>query len=568
MPVKNEMSRQQPNQFHSYSSADNQKGNASQSQIIVRRINSTENQTNLSPVKVQQQQPHQNVPQVQIVTQAPKGPPLQAQITSQPLPNGSQPINNQYPPVIRVRQGEGNQTSVNLQPQHQQQQQPPHPIQMEHVKLFYTPSQLQDPSTINPQLLPHRQLNAKRLQMEQQMKELERQRKIDEEKAKESSNTQQQPKQQSQVQPIVIQSSNAQQSNQLQSQPRLREALQNAGGEPQRQVQLVQAVSASSVHTSASQRPVTTKQSPTKSVLQPQQHPSQTQSTQMQQQNNVYFIDSSRYIRLASRDQLVGVQPFAVTGNQGIRYYLPQNISTQAIAVTPSPQKPQQSKVDDGKFDRLLRASSIDHLLPDAPEHDSKIDDNIDWSVYEEPKPSKSTQRKAPTPRKRGAAIKVDSNSDAMARISPILAKFQQEMAQSTVAQEQQHQQELTMAARNAAKPTPVRARKRPTKAEKEAAAKLASNNQDSQTPSASSSAPSSVNNQHNSSHGSNLQTPNTIENKDNVVNDIKQTPAIIVTAATPDPGQANRQKPNTVDVTNVQTCSNSQQISHNIRSQ
>lgn len=552
---QNNLVQHQPPQQHSYQVNQQQGSQQNKLQMPQQQVSQSSMQQGQS----------QSQAQIQIVGPGPKGPPLQAQITSQPLPNKSQPsLNNQYPPNIRHSLNLSQQQQQQFQ-HHSQSQRQSHQNQMEQVKLLYTQKQLQDPSTINPQLLPHRQLNAQRLQMEQQIKERERLKRLEEEKFKDEKcvASQHQPQnsqhqQQSQIQPIVIQSSNIQQiQQQIQSQPRLREALQNAGNDTQRQIQLVKTVQGN--QTNGQQRLITTKQSPGKAVLQPIQPPQQqqsnsnTQKPQISSQNNVYFIDSSRYIQLSQRDsmnQLVNVQPFSVPGTQAVRYYLPQNISTQSITVTPSPQKSQHSssKGDDGKFDRLLRASSIDHLLPDQPDNDIKNDDNIDWSVYEEPKPSRSTPKKSSTPRKRGAAIKVDSNSDAMARISPILAKFQQEMAQSTVAQEQQHQQELTMAARNATKPTPVRARKRPSKAEKEATAKRLANSKSS-TP------VPLTNGQNNSSNGNtNILTDTTVENS-------KALPSIIVTTATtPESSQIIRQSSsNDIDTSNVQVSTPSQ---------
>uniref|UniRef100_A0A7E4VKN6 GLTSCR1 domain-containing protein n=1 Tax=Panagrellus redivivus TaxID=6233 RepID=A0A7E4VKN6_PANRE len=267
-------------------------------------------------------------------------------------------------------------------------------------------------------------------------------------------------------------------------QPRLREALQNAGARQlQQQQQQQHGIPLSMQHLPNVQRAPIAK-SPKGSVrpqqmsqpqqqIQHQQQPQVVQLSQLNQMapnNNVIYIDQSRYIRVAASTGNVNHQyvipadsmPYAINAQGGynpqpVRYIIPQSqqipqqtavVAQQPLPITPNPPR---ARKDSGRVNQTIN------------------DDNIDWSVYNEPIVKRSPTKKKDSPRKRTTAIKLDSNSDAMARISPILAKFQEEMAQSTLAQEQQQQQQLTMAARNAAKSTPTRARRRPTKAEQKA---------------------------------------------------------------------------------------------------
>uniref|UniRef100_A0AC34QT77 Uncharacterized protein n=1 Tax=Panagrolaimus sp. JU765 TaxID=591449 RepID=A0AC34QT77_9BILA len=397
-----------------------------------------------------------------------------------------------------------------------------------------------DLSTINPQLLPHRQLNVRKIQEQQMKEEREKIQQIEHRRIESESSTvlitpQQQMivGRQNQMQQIVIPSTAFQQVPMMQSQPRLREALQNAGNEvQQRQNSMAQAQPIQLVQTVLPNqaRIVGTGRGPL------QMSSDSAQSQMIIDDSRVIYIDSSR---LTTNELGQMVLPLNM-GSQTMRYIVSQGAPIpQAIAIS-SP-KPAVKKADK-MTERLLRASSIDHLLPQNPDDDPNAnDDNIDWSKYDEPKPR---SRKPATPRKRGANIKVDANSDAMARISPILAKFQQEMAQSTVAQEQQQQQQIAMAARNATKTVPARARKRPTKAERDAAAakklemsaNLLPKPSELQTPIVQEPIP----------------VPNTVMNTDDKIvqpepekevvpadqlQSDRKIPTIIVTAATPEPG-------------------------------
>ena len=350
--------------------------------------------------------------------------PLHAQITTTPLPPKPKP--DQICETSRSQE-----TSKQFHPQGQ-------------VNVY------QDPTTINPQLLPHRQLNFRKIQ-EEQMKE-EQSRQIQQARMNPNTTTmiiapQQQmivgP--QGQMQHIVIPSSNFQQVPLIQSQPKLREALQNAGKEARRQstvpqpIQLVQAVVPNQSRIVASSGAQIAPDNPNSQMV-------------IDDNRGIIYIDQSR-VTFGSRGEMI----VPIGGSQTVRYLVPQTQMPQTITI--AAQNAHSSE-------KIIQNPAIDHMLSQNPDSSALNDDNIDWSKYDEPKPK---SKKNATPKKRGANIKVDANSDAMARISPILAKFQQEMAQSTVAQEQQQQQQLAMAARNAGKTAPARTRKRPTKAEKAA---------------------------------------------------------------------------------------------------
>lgn len=417
-----------------------------------------------------------------------------------------------------------------------------------------------DPSKINPQLLPHRQIHARRIQEQHLREEREKAKRFQMEQGKSDTTTmiiapQQQMivNRQGQMQHIIIPSSGFQQVPIIQSQPRLSEALQNARNEVQRksinpqQIQVVQTVQMPNQSTTANGKIVT-----------------QTSTSQMfvDDSRGIIYIDQSR-LQYGGRSEVGQMVVPLNMGTQTVRYIVPQASMPQTITIKNPKQQPQQR----GNYEKLLRASSIDHLLPQNPDNDHNNDDNIDWSKYDEPKP----RAKKSTPRKKGVAMKLDANSDAMARISPILAKFQQEMAQSTAAQKEQQQQQLTMAGRNAAKTVPARARKRPQKVP--SIVNIATSTDVTPSSSSEASVPTSTNvvsvastSSVTTSHTtlpsqasmltvgeSELRTRVVFEDKDGVSKNVEITkeqdserpllPTIIVTAATPEPQNAQQKE-------------------------
>ena len=373
--------------------------------------------------------------------------------SKEPIPSAKSPVPRTSPSGKPPSPLHAQITTTPLPPKTKLDQSSEIPRYQDSLKQFYPQGQIsvyQDPTTINPQLLPHRQLNFRKIQEEQMKEEKSRQGQQTRMNSKTTTMIIAPQQQmivgpQGQMQHIVIPSSNFQQVPLIQSQPKLREALQNAGKEARRQstipqpIQLVQAVIPNQSRIVASSGA---------------QIAADGSNSQMVIDDNrgIIYIDQSR-VTFGSRGEMI----VPIAGSPTVRYLVPQTQMPQTITI--SAQNPNSSE-------KLIQNSSMDRMLSQNPDPSVLNDDNIDWSKYDEPKPK---SKKNATPKKRGANIKVDANSDAMARISPILAKFQQEMAQSTAAQEQQQQQQLAMAARNSGKTTPARTRKRPTKVEKTA---------------------------------------------------------------------------------------------------